>query len=242
MRVGLAKTPESFEVCAFWIEDPQGDRVLVRAEQLDVAVRADRAEQLVEVAEADIEQVSQRIRELKDVTRAGGPGQAEANRERRRLAKVATLLCAIRAEARGNVHVGGTLEGQRRWIESNAGLAGDGLGERTVQRRVERFEVLLQDGDPAEVEGWLRREPRPAELGGGYCDRSDCLVVVPAPDGVVRVRGVGVAAPVSERELRGEPEPAKAQPTPASRSRVDPIVVWTLMLVLTALALAYASR
>ncbi|MCB9616805.1 MAG: hypothetical protein H6722_30595 [Sandaracinus sp.] len=242
VRVGLARAPEASEACTFWLEDEAGERVLVRSESLVVEVRAERGQELVSVAEADIDAVSVRIRELKDEAKRGGATQSEANRERKRLAKVATLLCAIRAEARGNVHLGGNLAGQRRWIEQNQHLADKGLGERTVQRMVERFEVMLREGDPVEVEGLLRREPMPGELGGGYRDRSDCLVMVPTADGAVRVRGVGEAAPVSERELRGEDDPVEKKPGPPLRTGMDPILAWTLLLVAAAIAIAYALR
>ena len=119
------------------------------------------------------------------------------------LAKVATLLCAIRAEARGNVHVGGNASGQRAWIEKNAALA-TGIGGRSLQRRQERFEVVLREGDAVEVEGALRREPLPSGMAGGYRDRTDCWAVGPGPDGVVRVVGVGASAPVAETEVRKE--------------------------------------
>lgn len=172
VRAGLAKEPEASEACAFWIEDASGTRALVRSEALRVDVRAQRAQELVETAESDIAAVSESIRALKDRARTTqGPAQGELNRERRRLAKVATVLCAIRAEARENVHVGGTLAGQRKWIEKNLHFANEGGGKlRTIQMRVERFEVVLCDGDPVEIEGRLRREPMPGELGGGYRD------------------------------------------------------------------------
>jgi hypothetical protein len=251
VRKGVASAPEEHEACAFWLEDTSGAKALVRAEGLVVDVRAELAQQLVEMAEADIEVVSQRIRTLKDDARGGGPKQAEANRERRRLAKVATLLCAIRAEARGNVHVGGNLQGQRQWIEKNRHLAGDDLGGRTVQRMVERFEVLLREGDPIEVEGLLRREPMPAELGGGYRDRSDGFVLAPDASGVVRVRGVGTAAPMSEPELRkaaGLEDPVDVIRRNARRTKwqavlsLDPIVLWTLLIVGVAVGLTLALR
>lgn len=251
VRKGVASAPEEHEACAFWLEDASGAKALVRAEGLVVDVRAELAQQLVEMAEADIEVVSQRIRTLKDTARGGGPKQAEANRERRRLAKVATLLCAIRAEARGNVHVGGNLHGQRQWIEKNRHLAGDDLGSRTVQRMVERFEVLLREGDPVEVEGLLRREPMPAELGGGYRDRSDGFVLAPDASGAVRVRGVGTAAPMSEPELRkaaGLEDPVDAIRRNARRTKwkavlsLDPIVAWTLLIVGVAVVMTLALR
>lgn len=246
VRVGLADEPEATDVCAFWLEDPSGERFLVRGEGLDVDVRAQRAEALVQVVEEDIAVVSATIRELKDVSRTGPIAkQGEAHRERRRLAKVATLLCAIRAEARGNVHVGGNLEGQRAWIAKNASLA-TGVGGRSLERRQERFEVVLREGDAVEVEGQLRREPLPSGLGGGYRERTDCWAVGPGPSGHVRVLGVGATAPVSEREVRGEAAASSTRKPGRSAAMLgdlDPVLVVTLLVsgVAIAVALAYAA-
>lgn len=246
VRVGLADEPEATDVCAFWLEDASGERFLVRSEGLDVDVRAHRAEALVQVVEADIAVVSATIRELKDASRTGPIAkQGEANRERRRLAKVATLLCAVRAEARGNVHVGGTLDGQRAWIAKNASLA-TGVGGRSLERREERFEVVLREGDAVEVEGQLRREPLPSGLGGGYRERTDCWAVGPGPSGHVRVLGVGASAPVSEPEVRGEADPSRAsKPGQALPflGDLDPVLVVTVLVsaVVLAIALVYAA-
>lgn len=246
VRVGLADEPEATDVCAFWLEDASGERFLVRGEGLDVDVRAQRAEALVQVVEEDIAVVSATIRELKDASRMGPIArQGEAHRERRRLAKVATLLCAIRAEARGNVHVGGNLEGQRAWIAKNASLA-NGVGGRSLERRQERFEVVLREGDAVEVEGQLRREPLPSGQGGGYRERTDCWAVVPGPSGHVHVLGVGGSAPVSEREVRGEAAASNTREpgrTAAMLGDLDPVLVVTLLVsgVAIAVALAFAT-
>ncbi len=244
VRVGLADEPEATDACAFWVEDPAGERYLVRGEGLDVDVRAQRAEALVQVVEEDIAVVSENIRRLKDIARSGPLAQrAEANREKRRLAKVATLLCAIRAEARGNVHVGGNASGQRAWIEKNAALA-TGIGGRSLQRRQERFEVVLREGDAVEVEGALRREPLPSGMAGGYRDRTDCWAVGPGPDGVVRVVGVGASAPVAETEVRKEALAVERGKTVRAKlQRLDPVLSGTLVVSVIALvaALIWAS-
>lgn len=245
VRVGLADEPEATDVCAFWVEDASGERFLVRSEGLDVDVRAQRAESLVQVVEQDIIAVSATIRALKETAKHGPVAQqGEANRERRRLAKVATLLCAVRAEARGNVHVGGDLAGQRAWIAKHVHIASNEAGA-TLQRREERFEVVLREGDAVEVEGQLRREPLPSGLGGGYRERTDCWAVGPGPSGQVRVLGVGASAPVSEPEVRGQADPSKAG-TRGQALRVlgdlDPVLVVTVLVssVVLAIALAYA--
>jgi hypothetical protein len=240
VRVGLADEPEATDVCAFWVEDEGGERFLVRVDALDVDVRAQRAESLVQLVEEDIAAVSATIRQLKETAKHGPVAQqAEANRERRRLAKVATLLCAVRAEARGNVHVGGNLAGQRAWIAAHVQIATNEAG-RSLQRRVERFEVVLREGDAVEVEGVVRREPLPSSLGGGYRERTDCWAMVPGPSGHVRVVGVGESAPVPEADLRPK-EPAGTGPVlPRAWPKMDPVLLWVIVVsaLLTALALS----
>ena len=240
VRVGLADEPEATDVCTFWVEDEGGERFLVRVDALDVDVRAQRAESLVQLVEEDIIAVSATIRALKETAKHGPVAQqAEANRERRRLAKVATLLCAVRAEARGNVHVGGDLEGQRKWIAAHVDIATNEAG-RSLQRRVERFEVVLREGDSVEVEGALRREPLPSGLGGGYRERTDCWAMAPGPSGHVRVVGVGKSAPVPEAELRPKKSTREALPLPRAWPQVDPVLLGVILVsaLLSALALA----
>lgn len=239
VRRGLDDAPREHEACAFWVEDESGTRVLVRADALRVEVRGQRTQQLIETVESDIVVVSEQIRSVKDRARgAAGEAQRDLARERRRLAKVATLLCVIRAQARGNVHVGGTLSGQAKWIDANAKLASETAGGRTVKMMVDHWEVVLAESDTVEVVGVARRELLPAELGGGgYRDRSDCLAIGPDASGFVHVRGVGAAAPVSrgeratktapQRRSRASKDPRKTTPGPFA----DPIVVVTMALV-----------
>ncbi|MBK7773959.1 MAG: hypothetical protein IPI43_07435 [Sandaracinaceae bacterium] len=240
VRVGLADEPEATDVCTFWVEDEGGERFLVRVDALEVDVRAQRAESLVQLVEEDIIAVSATIRALKETAKHGPLAQqGEANRERRRLAKVATLLCAVRAEARGNVHVGGDLAGQRKWIAAHVHIATNEAG-RSLQRREERFEVVLREGDSVEVSGVLRREPLPSGLGGGYRERTDCWAMAPGASGHVRVVGVGASAPVPEAELRPKQTAGRDPSLPHTWPKLDPVLVVVIGVSALLSALAHA--
>jgi hypothetical protein len=168
--------------------------VLVRAERLLLDAKAVREKQVLSVVETEIEDVSERIRELKRLQReAGGKSAREFNQERRRLAKVATLLCAVRAAARGRVHGKGTLESQAKWIEQNAHIARGGPGSESVALTVDRWEIAVEEGQRVEVEGQIAEEAIPATLAAsdGYRSRPTARVLR-APRGLpLRVVGMG---------------------------------------------------
>lgn len=213
VRESLRSAPSERGAQPFWLEDASG-RVLVRAEALEVDARAERERAIVSAAESDVKVVSARLKALKDELREQhGAGAKPLIEERRRLAKVATLLCAIRAHARGNVHVGGTGAGQEAWIRKNRHLAEGGPGASTVKLAVDRWEVVVAEGDEVELEGGFHVEPLPPDLGmgGGYRDRPTCLVAHGEPDAPLRLHGVGAAAPVPDR-------PAAPAPAPAARA------------------------
>ncbi len=213
VRGGLDAGPPEVEARPFWLELVGGERVLVPIEHLAVRLRGDVERDLEERVEKDIEAVSKRLGALKDRSREGTITSAERG-EQKRLRKVATLLCAIRAEHNGNVHIGGNPVGQRRWIAKNRYLA-DGIeAEVTVQRFTERTEHVLAPGDRIRVEGMLQEQALPPEIGGagGYRSLATGLVVVPSARGrKVRLTGLGELAPRA-------PEPATppVAPLPAS--------------------------
>lgn len=213
VREGPTEAPLERGAQDFWVEDATG-RALVRAEVLSVSLRQRRRDDYLEQIVADVDAVGARIKELKEQLREQGPRHAALTAERRRLAKVATLLCAMRAEANGNVHLGGSARGQRAWIAKHAHLADDGPGAASVRKRIERFEVALEDGQRVEVEGFAEVTPAPAGYGGargGYRTAPTCLTLR-ADDRPVVVVGVGEAAPAPVEDARA--------PT-ASSSRPD---------------------
>lgn len=192
-RRGLEGEPTEREAVPFWVEDASA-KVLVHPEHLVVDTRAERRELVIEAANADIQAVSARIKVLKDQLRAGSADPL-VHEERRRLAKVATLLCAVKAHARGKVHLSGTLASQAEWIQKNQGLLVDGEG-RALELLAERFEVVLAPGMEVEVHATFRVGPMPAGMGhSGYRDRPTCMMASGAADDPVRVVGIGAAAP-----------------------------------------------
>lgn len=241
VRESLRSPPSERGAQPFWLEDASG-RVLVRAEALEVDARAERERTLVSAADSDVKVVSARLKELKDRLREQqGAGVKPLITERRRLAKVATLLCAIRAHARGNVHVGGTPAGQEAWIRKNSHLAEGGPGARTVKLAVDRWEVVVADGDEVELEGVFRVEPLPPDLGmgGGYRDRPTCLVARGELAAPLFLRGVGAAAPVAHSAPARPGSSAKAAaPARAGRAgRHDPQFERQVLAVVIAVAM-----
>lgn len=252
VRQGLDGTPERHDAKDFWIEDESG-RVLVLGDNVVVDARADRRQELIERAESDIEAISTEIRDIKEKLRQiQGPAQRELGRRRRALAKVATLLCAIRADVNGNVHVGGSAKGQRRWIEANRHLAEErgGVGTKVVEMLVNRWEVVLAGGQRVQLRARFVVQPLPAGVaspGGGYRDRPTCMVARPVEGRHVEVLGVGAAAPqLAVEEVKPAPDrrpgrskPVPAAPEPESSPFADPIVVVTAVLTGLAVAATY---
>lgn len=197
MRAGLHAEAEERAAQDFWLDTEAGS-VLVRAERLELEARAVRQKQVLAVVDGEIEQVSEAIRELKQLQReAGGRSAAEFGSERRRLAKVATLLCAVRAAARGRVHMKGTLESQAKWIAANSHLADGGAGSKSVGLSVDRWEITIEEGQRVEVEGICQEEAILATLAAcdGYRSRPTALVLRAPAEAPIRVVGVGEIAP-----------------------------------------------
>ncbi len=190
--------PQRFDGVDFWIEDASG-RALVRASDIDVAARAERRTEAVRIIDAGIQQVSTRIGEIKRERREAFGATARAlHDEHKKLKKLATLLCAIGAHARGNVHVGGTLERQETYIrERSAQFDGGGGDTRALELARESFEVVLEEGAEVEVSGLcvVERIPPGLSVGGGYRDTPTCLHVRAPAGKQLLVRGLGDTAP-----------------------------------------------
>jgi len=248
VRRGIDEEPLESSGRDFWVRDATGE-VLVRSERLRVRAPAERERMLTEAADADYREVSAHIRELKTKLReTQGEKMKPILRERQRLAKVATLLCAVRAHARGNVHLGGSLAGQAKWIEKNSHLVGEGA--RSVELITERWEVALEAEQVVRVRGVCRREPAPPGVAVvGYRDRSDCLVMTPPEDGFVEVVDPELREKMHAAAKRdvaeAEPPPQKQRPDGGAKRppRADrQILLWTVVLVGAAVALALLSR
>lgn len=161
----------------FWVVDGE-ERVLVPVTELtELSAKGDWTEEVVQIATSEIQAVSRELAELKQQLKE--QDRPELRRRRKKLAKVATLLCSVKAHARGKVHGKGTLESQARWIEKNKHLADDGPGQATMAKAVNRLVVVLEPGATVTVSGRFQREPVPPGLGasGGYRDRPTCWIV-----------------------------------------------------------------
>jgi len=236
---GLAGVPTERGGERFWVVDGQ-QRVLVVTEHLDdVRARTDWQEAVVRVATSEIALVSEELGRIKRVFREGG-GDTELRAEQRRLKKVATLLCKLKAHARGNVHGNnGTLASQGAWIEKHQHLATRGHGATTMERAVKRWVLTLQPGDPVRVRGRFVVEPLPPGLdapGGGYRDRPTCVVV---HDATVVGRGeVTEAKSVAPEPLEAR-SAREAEEFGASVRRTDRLVLGVVSALTTAAAAAW---
>ncbi|UJR85606.1 hypothetical protein [Sandaracinus amylolyticus] len=218
VRQGLASTPHARGAVDFWLEDASG-RVLIRAESIRVEARAHRAQEVLGKIDRDIDEVARRQRAVKDALRRGGGGaMKELHAEKRRLAELATLLCATRAHARGRVHVGGSLEGQQAWIRAHAETTEPGPGA-TMRLVIEQWEVVLAEGDEVEIEGECALEAAPPGTGaGGYRERASCLVLRAPAGGTLEAHGVGASGvsetPPSTRARRRAAAAVRERPPP----------------------------
>jgi hypothetical protein len=207
--------PESSEGLPFWLEDDTG-RILVQPQSVEVAARAEGRTRAVAVVDANINQVSQRIRQIKDERRmAAGPAAKKLLEEHRHLKRLATLLCAIRAHARGNVHIGRTLKGQDAAIRKRSP---EFEGE-AISLVGERFEVVLSEDAELEVSGLCVMAMAPPGMGHtrGYRDSPTCLQLRAPVGGRLHIRGLGDAAPFSkesgaESGAESGDAPSKARP------------------------------
>ncbi|AKF10990.1 hypothetical protein [Sandaracinus amylolyticus] len=239
VRQGLASAPHAHGAVDFWLEDASG-RVLIRAASMRVEARAQRREEVLGQVARDIDDVSRRQRAVKDAIRRGEGGTAKAlHAERRRLAELATLLCAMRAHARGRVHVGGSLQGQDAWIRAHAETAESGPGASTLRLVIEQWEVVLEERDEVEIEGECALEAAPPGTGpGGYRERASCLALRAPSGGTLEVRGVGATGagePIARHPSRRAPPVVPERPaTDPGRVLTGAVAVVVGVLVLLA--------
>lgn len=200
----------------FWLADDSG-RALIDPRDAAVEARAEYRERVIALATAELRDVEDRIRALKQRRAAvGGARASRDNAELKSLRKLATLLCAIRARAHGNVHVGGTLEGQDRYIAERSARFRDAGSE--VLRLSEGREVTLGEGDRIEVSGYVSVERVPPDLAtGGYREMPTCAHLRAPAGGALRILGLGEAAPLPEELEPIAPEVLAETSTPAAR-------------------------
>jgi hypothetical protein len=228
VRRGLYSEPHKRESQTFWLEDASG-RALISIDGASVEVHAERKREVMEVANADYAAASERLAEIKTTLRTVQGHDARAlHQERTALAKVVTLMLAIRAHARGRVHIAGTLADQERWIRDHASDAAD---RRSVKLMVDSWEVVIDDGAELEIAGTASIAPMPNDAGGGYRERATCIAVR-----ADTVRGVGAH---EQRE-----EPARVLPSPKRRpaTTLERAVLVLLAALSAAVMLGYLLR
>ncbi len=199
IRAGLDdERPRAQEGVDFWLEDATG-RVLVHVERVAVDARAERSQRVLGQVERDIHAVSERARVVKAAIRQNAGNSKALHAEKRKLAELATLLCAVKAHARGRVHIGGSLTGQRDWIAARA-QASDSSdpASASLQLAIDEWEVAIEDGYELEVEGECAREAAPGGVGG-YRDAPTALVLRAPSDGSLKISGIGANASTATR-------------------------------------------
>ena len=169
----------------FVIRDDGGKARVVTA-HLDASLLGQARRQRVQAIEANIHDVSDKLSELKDrATRVQGPAAKKLHAEMRRYKRVATLLCAMKAHARGKVHGAMSAAEQVRFIDrENAALSKDGEGAFAFD--IERVEALLTPGQRVLVTGRARWE-LDSEGGAGYRQAGKVLVLEGEPETPVQV-------------------------------------------------------
>lgn len=199
VRPELRNPPEPAEEAEardFVVEDESG-RAFVMMERYEMTVAYKEWQDVVAVLDMDIETVSERLKELKyEVRGANAVRQRELTPIIRRSKEIATLLCAIRAHARGRSHIGKSLQEQRRFIEKESQrYEQTGAMWQLTSTYLERHDVVLQAGDRVHVSGWCRWEPDPDPTAAvvNYRERPMRLVVQAPPDGTLTVAVEGAA-------------------------------------------------
>lgn len=233
---------------SFLLEDRTG-RALVVLERQQVDVRPRLRQELVSLLDANVQAVSAHLHRLKErYHSAAGPEASRISRELNRKKKVATLLCALRAQARDRVHMGKDLQDQAaRIARLRSQIDTDEELQDAEPIPVERYEVTLEEGEEVMVEGFCQWEPDPdpSAHGASYRERPLRLVVHAPADGELRVEGgAHRAMPSPDRSpesvvARVVPGPGDEVPRPlAPRERGNALPWIGAILALSAAASA----
>ena len=219
----------------FLIEDESG-RALVVMERYTTTVASRAWRQVVSAIDADIHEVSRKLRQLKQRMRRASPAEqrllAGELRDDKRLA---TLLCAMRAHARGRLHMAESLDEQRDYIAEQSQFYRDrGITREVTSRFLERNDVVLQAGDVVRVTGHCQWEPDPdPNAVGGYRDRAMRLSVRAPPDTPLSVEAEGERAAIA-KQLQA----ARARELPDVAHREAVRRGWLFAILMTAAATA----
>ncbi len=227
--------------CDFIVQDESG-RALIVMDRFRLSLGALESGGLMNVLEADIDKVSATISDLKAEARSRhDASRREVDAKLREMKALATLLCAIRAHARGNVHVGKSLAAQERFIhERSQELKGADTQGRQSElgsmpaRYVQSHETILREGDHVQVTGYATQEPDPT-AAAGYRDRPRWTVVRAPEGGLLHVEGEGAEAAADILEAASE---ALLAPPAASASPPRNTSIGWLVFIAAAIVLA----
>lgn len=226
----------------FYLEDDSG-RVLVEMDSYALELGAIVRQKQMAVLDADINAVAQRLADLKTKARdiADHEDKRSAFAHVRQLKEVATLLCCIRAHARGNVHHGGDLAGQEKYIAAmSQKFSQHGDTTEMPTQFLGQQDTVLLDGHAARVSGRAIGK----SAGAGYRDGARQLVIVAPEDGTIVVSGEGAAD--AARELQKQRDPlgravAEKAATHAGTQDGSSYHAWIFAAVAAASALYYLA-
>ncbi len=181
----------------FFVKDETGE-VLVVPDRFTARLGGRERHANLDVVDADAKTVSDELAGLRE--QLSGNRDPDMVRRRRTLRKLYTLLCAIRAHARGNCHVGKSLEGQERYIARNTELfKSEHAPQKLMTLKVTREETVLTVGQRARVTGLADRRAHALATGAGYRERSTMLVVLAPEDEPLLLVGEGAEEVEAER-------------------------------------------
>lgn len=237
---GLLGGMKSQDAQRFYLEY-DGGRALVEMDRFRLELGSLARKQVLEVLDADINAIAMQLSDLKvRLRQAQGHRQSVLQKELRELKGLATLLCAVRAHARGNVHTGRTLEGQERFIAAQSTLyQADGELRQIPSRYLEQFDTILAAGQRARVTGEARWGTGPSQ---GYRDGARQLIIFAPEDGEVLVEGQG--AREAQRAMAKQSDAALAADEDAlivHRDTPDARWLWLAVAGATALSLLYVA-
>ncbi|MCA9624126.1 MAG: hypothetical protein KC731_34115 [Myxococcales bacterium] len=186
---GLEALPKLRGAIDLLLRDDTGEAE-IRTEHCEATLLGRVRREQVAAIEANIDEVSRHLADLKARARkVQGPQARALHAEMRSYKRVATLLCAMKAAARGRTHAGMSEREQASFIaRERASLASGEAGKFAVA--LERVETLLLPGQEVRVTGLARFE---AAGSRGYRQAGKRLTLSGDPERPVSLEIVGEA-------------------------------------------------
>lgn len=202
---GLLTGPLKQEGQPFFVKDAGGE-ILVLPDRFTARLGGREQHADLEVVDADVRLVSDQLATVRDKLRE--KRDPEVVQQRKTLRKLYTLLCAIRAHARGHCHVGKSLEGQERFIAKNTALFASEFAPKKLRTlELTREETILTVGQQVRVTGVASRRVDGLAAGSGYRERSTRLVLSAPEDEPLLIIGEGAEEAEQERRIEAAVTP-----------------------------------